>query len=109
MLEIDKNKFQFRSCVTEKLIDGSVRIIKYTEPPKTQGELLTLEKPYYSGATSYTLRVTLPQQPKPDIVIVVSHTSTNSWRLMGSTCSGALYAVCNTLAEVNKLLAVWLK
>lgn len=108
MLGINPDKLYNSDCTVEQIKDGSVRLLKYIEPPKGQGELLTLTKSYYSGA-EYTMRVNLPRPPKLDIVIIVSHTSANCWQLIVSTPQDTWVDTRNTLTAINVLLQHHLK
>lgn len=110
-MDIDVGKVHAQGCKVEKIVDGSVRLIKTFLPPNiAKQDLMSLSKYSYGRENEYLIRVNLPPAEKVDTVIIVSRTSVNCWRLIYSSLKLVEIMTYKTLTEVNfeldKLLKV---
>ena len=110
MIPIDIGKFRLSNkVVTHHCLDGSVRLIKYTEPKKPKDYVTMERRPsYYGDSTQYDLSVHLPPLREVAMLATVAHTSANCWKVTVSTSDRSDIFTYKTLNEVtNELKSVF--
>ncbi|MDE6399185.1 MAG: hypothetical protein K2L51_07680 [Clostridiales bacterium] len=107
MIPIDIGKFHLSCKIdTKHCMDGSVRLIRYTEPtPPDEYVTMNRYRNCYDEITRhYTLSVHLPPLREVSSLVTVAHTSPNCWKVTVSTLERSDIITCKTLNEVTEKL-----